>query len=31
MFVILTPVIADAELGFELVDVSEEAPWKDLA
>ncbi len=30
MFVLLTPVITSEELGFELVDVSGETPWKDL-
>ena len=30
MFVILTPVIESEELGFELVDVSVEAPWNAL-
>lgn len=30
MFVILTPIIEREELGFELVDVSEEEPWKSL-
>jgi quercetin dioxygenase-like cupin family protein len=30
MFVILSPVIESEELGFELVDVSEEAPWSGL-
>ncbi len=31
MFVLLTPPIPDAEGGFELVDVSEEAPWNALS
>jgi quercetin dioxygenase-like cupin family protein len=30
MFVLLTPIIASEELGFELIDVSGEAPWSDL-
>lgn len=30
MFVVLTPVIESEELGLELVDVSEEAPWNAL-
>ena len=30
VFVLLTPPIPEAEGGFELVDVSEEAPWNEL-
>ncbi len=30
MFVVLTPSIETEELGFELVDVSGEAPWSTL-